>query len=691
MTPEEKKEDNKRIHENKKKKKKDKKQRRQEKKEREKEESASSPSAPSRREDVKARGSGSSRREEPNESEGDESDFTGTSQQVSDAQETSKQKADRKRRERQRADQIAREGDDDDEDEDEYDDEEDEYSSDDAESKKMTCRINRDRKTEERRRSDTHVSRKEREEIISDRRISKTRRSSASSTPPPAQRDAPTPHSRTPRRSKLPRGANVQDAMREQSNASTRTDMDISPTATFAPHGHKRRGDPWLQTEQEQEEEDKNRRIALMRDLDGATTNYGFCRETGFDINGVKGFDAYADYSWGPRFPFDRARYERRLARRIALAEAEGTESWRERINRILKELEKAPRKFKASVWNTDSEQDDTDKELEEQRRKKYVDVEKVAKAKAARAKPPPAKNPPATATIGPATYTILQLGKILYDCKINGLDVPLDVHAQCQRAPNQHRDALKVVERLEKQEWERKHAENQAGMEVDQENRQKRVRLEERATNIGEWSVAIEGELDTMNESLNTLQNRTDAQEQRIQTVTKRVDIVEARLSTLTFKEIEVQRRAVATKLTSRGWWIDALRKLAPEKWRDESISWVLQQIKIDPASVHREHTSPGRNMPREWTLLTFANTDDRENYKRYINWTSRAGGTGIPIWNADTQQPVPNTRMIWETYLCDWDKMATIPLKTCFEALRADDCFWIGENCTLRENITN
>ena len=32
----------------------------------------------------------------------------------------------------------------------------------------------------------------------------------------------------------------------------------------------------------------------------------------------------------------------------------------------------------------------------------------------------------------------------------------------------------------------------------------------------------------------------------------------------------------------------------------------------------------------------------------------------------------------------------MATIPLKTCFEALRADDCFWIGESCTLRENMS-
>ena len=48
-----------------------------------------------------------------------------------------------------------------------------------------------------------------------------------------------------------------------------------------------------------------------------------------------------------------------------------------------------------------------------------------------------------------------------------------------------------------------------------------------------------------------------------------------------------------------------------------------------------------------------------------------------------------MPNTRLIWEAYLSNWDKMATILLKTCFEALRADDCFWIGENCTLRENM--
>ena len=47
-----------------------------------------------------------------------------------------------------------------------------------------------------------------RDEMISDRRVRETRRSSASASPPPAQRDPPTPHSRTPRRPKetaLPR------------------------------------------------------------------------------------------------------------------------------------------------------------------------------------------------------------------------------------------------------------------------------------------------------------------------------------------------------------------------------------------------------------------------------------------------------------------------------------------------------
>ena len=129
-------------------------------------------------------------------------------------------------------------------------------------------------------------------------------------------------------------------------------------------------------------------------------------------------------------------------------------------------------------------------------------------------------------------------------------------------------------------------------------------------------------------------------------------------------------------------------MKKLAPKEWRDATINWVLDRINIDHKEVERFHFAKNRNMVRDWTLLIFPSTDARENFKKYLIFANRAGGMGIPIWNTQTQKAVENTKMIWEYYKSDWDKMASIPLKVAFEALRADDCFWTGSACMLREN---
>ena len=69
-------------------------------------------------------------------------------------------------------------------------------------------------------------------------------------------------------------------------------------------------------------------------------------------------------------------------------------------------------------------------------------------------------------------------------------------------------------------------------------------------------------------------------------------------------------------------------------------------------------------------------------------MNWANRCGSSGIPIWNTEENAPVEGSKIYWEESKSNWEKMALTSLKTAFEALRAGDSFWTGENSTLREN---
>ena len=47
-----------------------------------------------------------------------------------------------------------------------------------------------------------------------------------------------------------------------------------------------------------------------MRVLDRASVDRGFCPDTGFDIDDMKGYDGYTGYNWDDRYPFIKSKFE---------------------------------------------------------------------------------------------------------------------------------------------------------------------------------------------------------------------------------------------------------------------------------------------------------------------------------------------------------------------------------------------
>jgi hypothetical protein len=49
--------------------------------------------------------------------------------------------------------------------------------------------------------------------------------------------------------------------------------------------------------------------------------------------------------------------------------------------------------------------------------------------------------------------------------------------------------------------------------------------------------------------------------------------------------------------------------------------------------------------------------------------------------------QTEVVGTRIFWEDYMTEWDRIARIPMKAAWEIMRADDKAWEDNNCVIKE----
>ena len=80
-----------------------------------------------------------------------------------------------------------------------------------------------------------------------------------------------------------------------------------------------------------------------MRVLDRASVDRGFCPDTGFDIDDMKGYDGYTGYNWDDRYPFIKSKFEELAKEEEEKAEdrkkqgrtGKDTETRGERIHRI--------------------------------------------------------------------------------------------------------------------------------------------------------------------------------------------------------------------------------------------------------------------------------------------------------------------------------------------------------------------
>ena len=144
-------------------------------------------------------------------------------------------------------------------------------------------------------------------------------------------------------------------------------------------------------------------------------------------------------------------------------------------------------------------------------------------------------------------------------------------------------------------------------------------------------WAETIEKDLDVVMVHKAKIVKRMAKQEIQVKQLTKRVDIADVRLAMLSKKYRSEKRGCGKTQHTRM---VDRSQKTT----RTSSVARLHHKlgtgkINIDPVEVERGHHAKHRKMLRDWSLLTFPSTDAREEFKKFLNWANRAGGTGVPF----------------------------------------------------------
>jgi hypothetical protein len=154
-----------------------------------------------------------------------------------------------------------------------------------------------------------------------------------------------------------------------------------------------------------------------------------------------------------------------------------------------------------------------------------------------------------------------------------------------------------------------------------------------------------------------------------------KQCSVRDATLARLKDTQIKKDRKEVENILVLRGWWDAANWILLAEDVRNTTIQAICDKAGVDITEIKIMHTLPSKTKVSEWSRLTFSALEDKRRFKTAINesnkptwsqegsqWTKEKP-TGMAALYADNS-PVAGTRIFWEDYMTEWDRIVRIPM---------------------------